>query len=164
MAYKSGQHGKLFIQNEALGLDSLIEIGRVRNWNINFAQDVLTTTCLSDTDTTIIPGVRSFTGSGTVLYYEETSTSVSSNITLLKQNMIKTRSNNNTTYTDSTVGQNAKSDYIKLDLRLEDGSDTEHIEVFAVMTSFNVTCSIGEVVSADFQFSGHGAPTQFDYK
>ena len=164
MAYKSGQHGKLFIQNTSLENETLVEIGRVRNWSINFTQDVLSTTCLSDTDTTIIPGVRSFTGSATVLYYEETSASVSSNITLLKQNMIKTRSNNNTTYTDSTFGQNAKSDYIKLDLRLEDGSDSEHIEVFALMTSFNVTCSTGEVVSADFQFSGHGAPTQFDYK
>ena len=160
MSYRSGQHGKLFLQNTALDSDDLTEIGRVRNWSINFSQDPLTTTCLSDTDTTVIPGIRSFTGSGTVLYYSETN----SNVTRLKRNMINTRPNNNSSYKSSTFGRNGMSDYIKLDLRLDPGDDAERIEFFALMTSFNVTCSTGEVVSADFQFSGTGAPTRFDFK
>jgi len=164
MTYKSGQHGQLYIQNTNLSGDFLINVGRVRNWSINFSQDVMSTTCLSDTDQTIIPGTRSFTGSGTVLYYEETSASVESNITLLTKNMIKTRPNNYTQYLSADAGRNDKSDYIKLLLRLAEGNDREDIDIFALMTSFSVTCTTGEVVSADFQFTGHGAPTTFNYK
>ena len=35
------------------------------------------------------------------------------------------------------------------------------IELYAIINSFSLTCSVGEVVSADINWTGHGAPTQF---
>ena len=32
--------------------------------------------------------------------------------------------------------------------------------MFAVITGFNMTCSVGEVVSADISWTGHGAPVE----
>ena len=164
MAYRSGQHGRLGIQRTGFSsAESFDEVGSVRNWSIDFQTEALDTTCLSDTDKTVYAGTRSFTGSGTVLYYEEDS----SNFTKLTENMIAT--SNRTDVTSESFGSNADNSngaYIKLELNLVGGGDgnDQVIKVFALMTSFNITCSTGEIVTANFQFTGHGAPAAFNYR
>ena len=163
MAYRSGQHGRLGIQRSAFPTEDFAEVGSVRNWSIDFQTEALDTTCLSDTDKTIYAGTRSFTGSGTVLYYEEDG----SNFTRLSGNMIVP--NNRTDVTAESFGSNVDNSnaaYIKLELNLVGGSDgnDQVIKVFALMTSFNITCSTGEIVTANFQFTGHGAPAAFNYR
>ena len=72
--FYSGQHGQLWIKSADSG--SLAKVGSLKNWSVNFSMDVLDTTCLQDTDRTILPGVRSFTGQTSLLYYQESNSNV----------------------------------------------------------------------------------------
>ena len=69
MSYFSGRNGKLSIKDADAGDGSYREIGRMRDWTISATTETIDTTCLSDLDRTILPGLRSYSGSGTLLYY-----------------------------------------------------------------------------------------------
>ena len=161
MSYRSGQHGKLFIKNSNIsssGGDTAV--GKVRNWSINFQQSVLDTTCLSDTDRTIMQGMRSFTGSGSLVYYSENN----SNFTLLMKNMVATGGSDPFDKDFGALGTAKQPEMVRLNLQLDGSASPENMIVFAYISSFNITCSTGEVVSADFSFEGHGAPSAYNYK
>ena len=153
MSYFSGQHGQLFIKPAGSG--QLTEVGRLQNWSINFAQNVLDTTCLQDKDKTTLPGVRSFTGQASMLYYKENS----SNVKLMTKEFIATGNNS---YGSKNFGSSASPPSpVYITLRMFDGSSTD-ISFYAIVNSFSLTCSVGEVVSADIGWEGHGAPTGFN--
>ena len=63
--FYSGQDGELFVNNN--------KAAKVRSWSFTFNQAVLETVSLEDTDRTIIHGIRSYTGSASVYYYQSTS-------------------------------------------------------------------------------------------
>ena len=69
MSYFSGRNGKLSIKDADAGDGSYREIGRLRNWTVSAATETIDTTCLMDLDKTILPGLRSYSGSATLLYY-----------------------------------------------------------------------------------------------
>ena len=134
--------------------DTSLEIGRLQNWSLSFSQSVLDTTCLQDKDRTIIPGVRSFTGQASMFYYRENQ----NNVRTVTRDYIKT---GNKDWTGKEFGKSAplpKQVFIRLRL---DGQENADIEFYAIVNSFSLTCSVGEVVSADIGWEGHGAPTQF---
>ena len=53
--------------NGALKYNGVV-IGKVRNWSLNVSREALDTTCLSTTDREYVPGLRSTSGSCSVLY------------------------------------------------------------------------------------------------
>ena len=152
MGYLSGQHGQLSIKPAASG--SYANVGRLSNWSISFQQAVLDTTCLTDTDRTIIQGTRSFSGQATLMYYEESN----SNIKLMTNQFIDT---GDTSYTSKTFGVNSPPQMVRLSLQLN-GDAARTIDVFAMVSSFALTVSTGEVVSAEIGFEGSGAPSTFN--
>ena len=160
MSYFSGRNGKLSIKDADVGDGSYREIGRMRDWTINATAETIDTTCLSDLDRTILPGLRSYSGSGTLLYYN------SGQDTDIKAITKDTFKPGNSGYTNAEFGNTAgQPEMVKLRLALDNrgGPDNSRIiEMFAVVTSFNMTCSVGEVVSADIAWTGHGAPDQWD--
>ena len=162
MSYFSGRNGKLSIKDADAGDGSYREIGRMRDWTISATTETIDTTCLMDLDRTILPGLRSYSGSGTLLYYNVGNNSRSDifNITL------DTFKAGNSGYTNAEFGNTAgKPETVKFRLALDNRGgpgNSRIIEMVAVVTSFNMTCSVGEVVSADIAWTGHGAPDQWN--
>ena len=69
MSYFSGRNGKLSIKDADAGDGSYRSIGRLRDWTVSAQTETVDTTCLMDLDRTILPGLRSYSGSATLLYY-----------------------------------------------------------------------------------------------
>ena len=162
MSYFSGRNGKLSIKDADQPDGSYRSIGRLRDWTVSAQTDTVDTTCLMDLDRTILPGLRSYSGSATLLYYNpegNTRTDIY-NITL------DTFKPGNNGYTNAEFGNTAgKPETVKLRLALDNRAgkgNSRIIEMFAVITGFNMTCSVGEVVSADISWTGHGAPSQWN--
>ena len=149
MSYFSGQNGQLFIQPAGTG--SLQDVGSLRNWTLNCQMPVLDTTTMCDTDRTILPGVRSFTGQATLLYYAEKS----SNVRLMTQDFVYGKKTSSVGYQSDTFGKNAAPNASYITLRLWDGK-TRDIKFYCYITSFNISCAVGEVVSSEIAWEGHG--------
>jgi len=148
--YFSGQHGRIFAS--AAGVGSASPIGSIRSWSINQSMDVLETTTMGATDRTLIAGVRSYTGSATLIYYQENN----SNVKLMANQTFITGGRND--YNSDTYGQNSKPSLSYLILRCTDGSDNYDLQCYAYITGLSVTCTVGEVVTAEITFEGHGLP------
>lgn len=134
--FYTGRDGSLL-----LGSDTLV---KVTNWQFSADLETLETTSLGDAQRTYTPGIQSFSGSATVLYYDgDDGTNDAS--TLLRK-VIKT--------SGSTT-----SDQVTLTLRLSDGGTNNDITLSAYITNATIGSSVGEVVSAQISFQGTGALT-----
>ena len=145
--FYSGQDGKLFVSGD--------EVAKVRSWSFTANQSVLETTSLSDTDRTLIPGMRSVTGSCSLYYYQATAGGTTDTGTLLS-NMITANSGSG-----GEQGGGTK-DTVKFELRVLDGNNNRFIIFYAYITSLSMTNSVGEVLSADVSFEVNGAVTTLD--
>jgi len=145
--FYSGQDGKLFVSGD--------EVAKVRSWSFTANQSVLETTSLSDTDRTLIPGMRSVTGSCSLYYYQATAGEKTDTGTLLS-NIITANSGSG-----GEQGGGTK-DTVKFELRVLDGNHDRSIIFYAYLTSLSMTNSVGEVLSADVSFEVNGAVTTLD--
>ena len=143
--FYSGKEGELLIDGT--------KVAKVRSWSFSMNQAVLETVSLEDTDRTIIHGTRSYTGSASVYYYQETAGGGAGQLSTLINNIIKTGSS-------AGDGNNAESTAMTFTLRIKDGSTLGRILTFqAIPTSFAITSAVGEVTAADISFEVNGAPT-----
>ena len=143
MAFYSGIDGVLFF-----GSGNSASAGgcsaKVKNFQWSINQTVLDTTSLCDTDKTIIPGVRSTTGSCSLHFYQSGTGAAS---TLINK-IVKS----GTSYPD---GDTTRSEQVTFKLQV----DGKSITIPAFITSASMTCSVGEVVSVDISFEADGAVT-----
>ena len=147
--FYSGQDGKMFIERENVNIQAADELAKVRSWSFTVNTSVLETVSLGDFDRTIIPGITSITGSASIYYYAE-ATNAAHNSGLLSTRIIDTILPRSGNFGVSRERQ-------KVRFRLE--SDPFHrIDIKAVITSFNMTKSVGEVMAADITFEGDGVP------
>jgi len=151
--YFSGQHGKMKIITAAGTLGAETTVGRLKNWSYTTQQQTLDTTSLQDTDKTIIAGVRSASGQASLLYYSESI----SNVAQVGGYLIKPGSKQ---YDTQNYGVNTPPELCRIELSIQDGGE---IGVYAFITSFAMTCSVGEIVSADISFDVHGAPYEWTF-
>jgi hypothetical protein len=107
---------------------------------------MLEATSLADNQRSFVPGVQSFAGSASLIYYKADNNSIDAGTLLSK--LVKTGS--------SGV---AATDTVSLTLRLADGSDLNDIGITAYITSATIGASVGEIVSAQISFQGTGALT-----
>ena len=143
--FYSGKEGELLIDGT--------KVAKVRSWSFSMNQAVLETVSLEDTDRTIIHGIRSYTGSASVYYYQAAVGIASGQLSTLITNIIKTGSG-------AGEGKNAESTAMTFKLRIKDGSTAgRFIEFQAIPTSFSITSAVGEVTAADISFEVNGAPT-----
>jgi len=143
--FYSGKEGELLIDGT--------KVAKVRSFSFSFNQAVLETVSLEDTDRTIIHGTRSYTGSASIYYYQETAGGGAGQLSTLINNIIKTGSS-------AGDGANAESTAMTFKLRIKDGSTAgRFIEFQAIPTSFSITSAVGEVTAADISFEVNGAPT-----
>lgn len=149
MAFYSGQHGELYIKSA--DTNNLAKVGSLKNWSVNFTMNVLDTTCMQDTDRTILPGVRSFSGQTSLLYYQENA----SNVQLMARDFVYGKTGNTQPYDNKNFGRNTSPELSNIILRLNDGTSRD-MSLVAQVTSFSLSCAVGEVVQAEFSFEGHG--------
>ena len=146
--FYSGQDGRLIIDGTTAA--------KVRSWSFTVNQAVLETVSLEDTDRTLIPGIRSVTGSCSLYYYQATAGETTDTGTLLS-NLITANSGSG-----GEQGGGTKST-VKFELKVLDGNNDRSITFYAYITSLSMTNSVGEVLSADVSFEVNGAVTGLDF-
>ena len=144
----SGQDGVLYVGDK--------KAAKVRSWSFTANQAVLETVSLGDTERTLIPGIRSLTGSCSIYYYQTTAGN-------------KTPEGGVTTFIDAFIQEGANSggdsvepasSQLKLKLAIDDGTTSmRYIEMYAWITSLSMTSSVGEVIAADISFEADGCAT-----
>lgn len=132
----TGRDGRLL-----LGSDVLV---KVTNWSLQADLELLETTSMADNVRTFTPGIQSFAGSASLLYYKDDDGTNDAS-TLLRK-LVKTGTSGVTT-----------SDAVTLTLRLVDGATNGDVTFTAYLTSVSIGAAVGEVVSAQVSFQATGA-------
>lgn len=148
-SYYSGNNGRLYLGDKSLA--------RVVNWNFSSTVNLLDTTALSDTDSSVIPGLRTTTGSCRIFFYRDTNVDgVVTNdcATLIKNLVVQKKGSNN----NDNVADLAKE--VKLKLFVDVGTTAgNYIEGNAYLSNVSMAMSVGQVLAADVQFQFTGALT-----
>ena len=109
-------------------------VGTARNWSVNISRDALDTTCLSRTDRTYVTGLRSASGSATVLYDPQEPNAVALLNTIFKDPALPT-------------------DSVEFVL---DQAGGKRLTGTALLTSVSPSVTVGDVQSCDVQFQMSG--------
>jgi hypothetical protein len=112
---------------------------KVTNWSLQADLEMLETTTLGDNDRSYTPGIRSYSGSATLLYYED-----------------DTARNDAATQIKHVISTDAPST-TPIAFILALGDKTVAINAYITSASYGV--NVGEVVSAQISFQGTGAVT-----
>lgn len=131
----TGRDGQLL-----LGSDTLV---KVTSWSLQADLELLETTSLGDARRTFAPGVLSYSGSASLIYYKEDNGDLDAS-TLLRKLV-------NTNASGATV-----ADAVTLTLRLADGSDLNDVTMTAYLNSVQIGAAVGEIVSAQVSFQATG--------
>ena len=152
--FYSGQDGRLFVEDENTNISTTDDVAKVRSWSFTINTAVLETVSLGDFDRTIIPGMTSTTGSASIYYYADSTSGThnSGRLSTFVLDKILPRSGNTPQSTERP----------KVRLRLQVDSN-HYIDMKAVITSFAMTNSVGEVMAADISFEADGIPTESKY-
>lgn len=140
MGFYTGRTGKLEFWDGA----AYKPVAKIRDWSLETTLELLSTNVVDSTASTFTPGIKSATGSATLLYYRlepGESASLAEFTTLLSK--------------IHKVGEITTADRVKLKLRVGIGS-ADDIEFFAYITSAQVGVSTGELVSVPIQFTVDG--------
>lgn len=133
----TGRDGRLLIDGS--------EQIKVTNWSLTGSLEVLETTTLGDDQRTYVPGVQEFSGTATLLYYND-GTGRNDAATALKKVL--------------QIAGVTSVDTVDIQLRLVEGSTNHDIRLTAYITSATYGASVGEVSSAQISFQGTGALTE----
>lgn len=117
---------------------------KVSSWSLQGELETLETTTLGDDQKTYVPGLQSFSGSASLLYYSDDANRNDAS-TLLRK-IIK------------TSGVSA-SDTAELTLRLSDGNTNKDVKFTVYITSVSIGATVGEISKADINFQVTGAPS-----
>tara|TARA_B100001029_G_scaffold165748_1_gene157622 strand:- start:768 stop:1202 length:435 start_codon:yes stop_codon:yes gene_type:complete len=141
VAFYSGKDGQLLIDGT--------KAAKVQSWSFSSSQAVLETTSLEDTDRTIVQGIRSYSGSARLFYYQASAGS-GGDVTTLINKCIKAAGSTDMNSTAAT-----------LKLKIADGSANGRFITFSTfITGISMNSAVGEVLSADISWESNGAPTE----
>lgn len=132
----TGRDGRLLI-------DGTTQV-KVTNWSLTGSLEVLETTTLGDNQRTYVPGVQEFSGSASLLYYNDDA-GRNDAATALKK-VLK-------------IAGIESSDTVDLRLRLVEGNKNHDVRLTAYVTSVSFSAGVGEVSAAQISFQGTGALT-----
>lgn len=109
-------------------------IGKVREWSLSVAKETIEDTSLGDTDRTYVEGIRSTTGTATVMYDPGDATAA-----LLLNSVFGNGSNSEL---DFIFNKNANSSFL----------------CNGFITSINQSVSVGSIQAVNFNFQVNGKP------
>jgi hypothetical protein len=128
MTYYSGKNGTLTYSGSL--------VAKVSNWSFSASVDTLETTAISESERSYVPGLRQFSGSATIFYYNDAPKALLEKI----------------------VSTNAVSES-PVAIKLGWGS-TKYVEGNVIITSGELNCAVGEVMQATIQFQFTGPLSQ----
>ena len=148
MSYFSGVNGRLEIDGK--------KAAGVRSWQISSNLGVLDATTLGDADKVGVPGIRTTTGSCTLLYYQELpGQNASNSCSELIRMLMKGRTRGD------TPGVAAETQKVTFKLQVDDGTVAgKYITVDAYLTNAQMQMAVGEVLEAQVSFEVIGAPLE----
>jgi hypothetical protein len=132
----TGKDGRLLLDG--------VEQVKVTNWSLTGNLEMLETTSLGDNQRSYCPGVQDFSGSATLLYYNDGTGRNDAALALRKVLRI------------DGVSQ---GDTVDMRLRLVEGDSNHDVRLATYVTSVSFGASVGEVSSAQINFQGTGALT-----
>ena len=132
----TGKDGRLLLD----GIDQV----KVTNWSLTGNLEMLETTSLGDNQRSYCPGVQEFSGSATLLYYNDGTGRNDAALALRKVLRID--------------GVN-EGDTVDMRLRLVEGNTNNDVRMATYITSVSFGASVGEVGYAQIDFQGTGALT-----
>lgn len=132
----TGKDGRLLID----GTEQI----KVSSWTLTGTLETLETTTLGDSQRTYVPGVQEFSGSASLLYYND-GADRNDAATALKK-VLK-------------VSGITESDTVTMTLRLVEGNTNHDVQLTAYITSVSFGASVGEISRAEISFQGTGALT-----
>ena len=118
-----------------------VTYGKVTNWTLQADLETLETTSLGDAQRSYAAGVQSFSGSATLLYYND---GTNNDAKELLQKII----------TQGPAGVTAP---VTLTLRLSDGAVNNEATFNAFITSASIGAAVGEVSAAQISFQATGS-------
>jgi hypothetical protein len=130
----TGKDGRLL-------LDGMEQI-KVTNWSLTGNLEMLETTSLGDNQRSYCPGVQDFSGSATLLYYNDGTGRNDAALALRKV---------------LRIGGVSEGDTVDMRLRLVEGNTNHDVRLATYITSVSFGASVGEVSSAQINFQGTGA-------
>jgi hypothetical protein len=136
MGFYTGRSGSLVVDGKP--------VAKIRDWSLDTTVELINTNTVDSTSNTFVPGIKSATGSATLVYYRlETGESASySQFTALLGKIQK-------------VGAIAESDRVLMELRVSSNAN-DNIQFYAYITSAQVAVSTGELTSVPIQFTVDG--------
>jgi len=132
----TGRDGRLLI----VGTEQI----KVSSWTLTGNLETLETTTLGDSQRSYTPGVQEFSGSASLLYYNDDADRNDAATALKK--VLK-------------VAGISDSDTVTMTLRLVEGNANHDVQLTAYITSVSFGAAVGEVSRADISFQGTGALT-----
>lgn len=136
MAFYTGRSGSIVFNGKA--------VAKVRDWSLENSVELLSTATIDSTASTFTPGIKSATGSATLVYYrlEGNESATSTQFTALLSKIHKT-------------GAILESDRVQLTLNVGGGVD-DNITFNAYITSATIGAATGELSMVPIQFTVDG--------
>lgn len=119
-------------------------LAKVVNFQLSSSLETLEVTTLNESIRSYTPGILSYSGNATLLYYKD------------DDNNINTTDLLNKLYKTGTTGVSS-SDTVELTFRWVDGTDNNDIKLTAYITSASIGAATGDIVRAEIAFQGTGA-------
>ena len=137
MGFYTGRTGKLVYLGK--------EMAKVRDWSLNTTVNMLNTTTLKSNADTFVPGIKSATGSATLMYYrlESGESSTFEQFTNLLNKVMK-------------VGGIETTDRVRLSLQTSAALSSDAILFDAYITSADLSSTAGELTQVSIQFTVDG--------
>lgn len=132
MTYYSGKDGTLTYNGKL--------VAKVSSWSFSSSVDTLETTALTDGDRSYVPGLRQYSGSATIFYYENPPNDSAPKPLL-----------------ERIISTNAVSESDIVGIKL--GWNKKTIDGNVIITSGELNCAVGEVMQATIQFQFTGTLT-----
>jgi len=133
----TGRDGRLLID----GTEQI----KVSSWSLTGNLETLETTTLGDSQRTYTPGVQEFSGSASILYYNDGTGRNDAALALKK--VLK-------------IAGVSDGDTVDMQLRLVEGAINHDVRLAAYITSVSFGASVGEITRADISFQATGALTE----
>lgn len=136
MAFFTGRTGSLIYNGKP--------VAKIRDWSLETSVELLSTNTIDSVVNTFTPGVKSATGSATLIYYrlEQGESATRTQFTELLSRIMKTGAIND-------------SDRVYLELNVG-GGDADDIKFNAYITSAQVAAATGELSVVPIQFTMDG--------
>lgn len=151
-SYFSGSNGSLWFGGGTGTSTPGRRLGKVASWSYSSTLQMLPTTCLMDTDETVIPGIRQQTGAFRLYYYDEPD----SNEIVYTKTVIDTLLKAQTSAAEPGIAAEHQGFELRLQIN-NGGRGGFYVQGKVYLTSVSMSMTVGEVVAADCQFKVDGA-------